>query len=316
MSDEQQSVEAGMSTQSAPAPEMTSQQEQGAVTESTTSAPAQTSFLDSLPEDLRGDSSLAPIKDLEGLVKGYVHSQRMLGNSVRIPGEDAGPEQLEEFYKKLDKVNGVIRRPNQEDPEAMNQFYNQLGRPESADGYKTGLPEDYPVDQNFYGTMGQVAHKAGLTSNQFTALAQAYAQQEKKVVEMFNQKHQEGVQTLKQTWGNDYDNRLKGAEQVLSFYKDKYPNAYNDIKASGLGNNPIFAVALSELAPMLQERGLVGEHQGFAYGTSPEEAQQIINEIRGNRQGPFYMKDHPEHDAKVQKVLDMQRIVEAAKRAG
>jgi hypothetical protein len=69
------------------------------------------SFIDSLPEDLRSEPSLADFKDLSGLAKSYVSAQKMLGSSVRIPTEEASPEAREEFYSKLQSVPGVVRIP-------------------------------------------------------------------------------------------------------------------------------------------------------------------------------------------------------------
>ena len=58
------------------------------------STPEPVDFRSSLPEDLREEASLADIKDVGSLAKSYVNAQRMLGSSIRIPGQDAGEEQM------------------------------------------------------------------------------------------------------------------------------------------------------------------------------------------------------------------------------
>ena len=98
---------------------------------------------DSVDESYR--DSVKDFKDINGLVKSYQSAQSMLGSSIRIPTDDASKEAKDEFYSRLSQVPGLTRLPNKDDPEAMNQFYNSLGRPESKDGYKIAI-ENLEVD--------------------------------------------------------------------------------------------------------------------------------------------------------------------------
>ena len=63
---------------------------------------------DSLAEDLRSEPSLKDFKDINSLAKSHVSAQKMLGGSIRIPGEDASDEARQEFYSKLSNVEGVV----------------------------------------------------------------------------------------------------------------------------------------------------------------------------------------------------------------
>ena len=53
-------------------------------------------------EGLRGDASLADITDINGMVKSYIHGQKMVGaDKIVIPGEDASDDERGAFFTKL-----------------------------------------------------------------------------------------------------------------------------------------------------------------------------------------------------------------------
>ena len=132
---------------------------------------AQTNWRDSIPEDLRDDASLKDITDPGVLAKNYVHAQKMLGTSVRIPGEDAGPEDLEAFYSKLDKIPGLMKSPNLENEEDVKAFYRTLGTPEDATGYQFEPADEsvkaiMPDLDDRLGYYKDIFHKANFTTSQ------------------------------------------------------------------------------------------------------------------------------------------------------
>jgi len=66
--------------------------------------------------------------------------RKFLGQSIRIPGENASSEDLAAFHDKLtSKVPGLTHVPDFKDAEAAGKFYSAIGRPEKQDEYK--LPE-------------------------------------------------------------------------------------------------------------------------------------------------------------------------------
>jgi hypothetical protein len=98
----------------------------------------------SIPDDIRGEKSLADIKDVGALAKGYVESQKMIGRSIRIPGKDAEKTDFDAFYGKLREVPGVVYMPDGADEAAMGDLYTKLGRPESPDKYQLKRPDNLP----------------------------------------------------------------------------------------------------------------------------------------------------------------------------
>src|SRR5210317_1139444 len=92
---------------------------------------------ESLPEDLRENKTLADVKDVGSLAQQFIDSQQMIGQSIRIPGPDAGEEAWKNFHSKLtDKVPTLIPTPDPDNEEVMSALYNRMGRPEDPEGYR------------------------------------------------------------------------------------------------------------------------------------------------------------------------------------
>lgn len=249
--------------------------------------------------------SVNDFKDLDGLVKSYNSAQSMLGNSIRIPGEDASEEARAEFYEKLSQVPGVARLPDMDNPEAVNQFYQSLGRPETAEGYKFELPEGVELDGEALGNFRDLAHSIGLTNEQANKLAEFEASRYQAYEQNLSDSRVEAENTLKQEWGNDYESRLTGAKEVINMYKDKYPEAIQDLVQGPAGNNPAFLNMLSELYGSLKESGTITPQQGVNYGVTPEEAKEKINEIYENTAHPYHNDNDPNHRQAVEKMAKL-----------
>ena len=88
--------------------------------------------------------------DLNKIADGYRNLESHASKSLKVPGEDATPED-------------------------WNAFYSKLGRPEKADGYelqlnREAIPEDFPYDEQAAIEFRNWAHEAGLTPKQAQAL--------------------------------------------------------------------------------------------------------------------------------------------------
>ena len=255
-----------------------------------------------IPSEYAEDPSLADIKDLSGLVKSYVSSQRMLGSSVRIPGEDASQEQIQSFYEKVEKVPGVVRLPEEGNEDSYNQFYNTLGRPTEPDGYTFDVPEGVATEEQL-AQFRNLAHKHGLTNKQAKVLVDFELEKYNEAQEYNAGWRTYAEQTLKERWGNDYQNRLEGANNVLADYKEKYPDEYDHLMAIGAGNNPIFADIVSKAAQSMQESGHVQPNAARVnYGLTPEEAQARIKEVMENQSHAYHDEEDPKHNEAVKKM--------------
>jgi hypothetical protein len=248
-------------------------------------------FRSSLSEELQGEASLADFKDVNGLAKSYVNAQRMLGSSVRIPGEDASPEAREEFYQKMEAAGGLMRKPDLENPESVNHLYNQLGRPEEASGYQAELPEGLEFDSEALGQFNQLAHEAGLTNSQYKQMLNVYSQEKLAEAEFQAQTSEQFLDQAKQMWGGEFQQRAEAAKAVKDMYMEKYPEAMKALVNGPNGNNPALLSMLAELSGTFQEKGMVGSSTKHQFGTSPEEAKEKITEIMANKSHAYWTGD-------------------------
>lgn len=281
-----------------------------ASTESAGSSLEPRGLSDMLPEDLRSEASLQSFKDVGALAKSYVHSQRMLGNSIRIPSEDTNPEAKQEFYERLSKVDGVMLKPNPEDPESMNKFFNSLGRPESPDKYDLKIPDDVApfLDQRKVEEYKQLAHRMGMTNEQANVYAQYEVQKLNEYTQRLQQGKEQSSKILRDQWGPDYENRMQGAKAAMEVYREKYPDAVNQLLGSEAGNNPALIAMLSELGQLHQESGHVGASRAVQYGMSSDEARDKIAEIMGNPSHPYFHDGDPNHQDAVARMKKLYSV--------
>jgi hypothetical protein len=101
-------------------------------------------------------------KDPKALATKAYNQEKLLGNRIPLPGKDATPEELNEFYAKL-------------------------GRPETADKYElkapADMPEGLPYDGEFAKRAAAEGHKLGLTQAQMAGLHDFWVTEQ---VGMFN----------------------------------------------------------------------------------------------------------------------------------
>lgn len=146
--------------------------------------------------------------ELDDETKGYIQNK----------GWD-NPVKAIKSYRELEKFNGanendLIRLPKDRAAEgAMDAVWNKLGRPESADKYIEAIefPDGVQVDKDRIGFYAEIAHKAGITQDQFKAVAQADAEYWGKMIaekEKQVQATQEAeYNALMQEWGSKASER-------------------------------------------------------------------------------------------------------------
>ncbi len=262
------------------------------------------SFIDNLPEDIRGEASLQDFKDVGGLAKSYVNAQRMLGGSIRIPGKDSSDDDKKEFLNKLQSVDGVMQAPNFEDPESMGNFYNSLGRPARSDEYSYDFPESFPVEKAYLDEFKNVAHEAGLTSKQYEAVMGAYSKEINDSLEFSNDVAKQYETKVKEMWGNEYSAKMGAVSAVRDLYVEKYPEAMQDLLAGPNGSNPALLSMMAELSGTFKEKGALTGANAVQFGTSPEEALEKISEIKSNKDHPYWSGD----SAAVERVNKLFKI--------
>lgn len=172
---------------------------------------------DSLPAELRDNPSLSDVNDIASLAKRFIDTKAMVGNSVRMPTDDAGDEDINAFVDKIlaNETVPLMRKPDPANEDAMKAVYDALGRPEDAGGYAAAEG----MDAEFFGAMAAEAHKLGLSKSQFEGLAAAQHQAQSAVMQQHVEQREASLGQLRGEWGPAFEEKSARAAQVAEAMK-------------------------------------------------------------------------------------------------
>ena len=206
----------------------------------------------SLPESLRNEPSLQTFTSVDNLAKSYVNAVKKIGGN---------PDHL-------------VQLP--QEGESRDNFYNQIGRPETPDGYNFGTePGDNRLD--FF---KDAVHKIGLTQDQATNMLQLYAAVENEQSKASDRANAdfavESQIELKREWGVDYDSKIDMAQRAVAQFAT--PEFSKIMDETGIGNHPELLKAFSKVGEAMGDDKLV-VGSGRAVGMSPQQAKEEIESL-------------------------------------
>lgn len=265
-------------------------------TEQPTQPTETTDWLSSLDEELRSSSSLKDIKDVNSLAKSYVNAQKMLGNSIRIPSNEASTEDRQKFLDKLKTVEGVV---SLEDKEAV---LDKLGRPKSF--------EEYTKIESSSEAFDKYAHEIGLTKQQHEALFKFLDKDAEQEQEKLKQSIDNTKKVLLDRYGKEgLSASIESVNALLGGVEGEQPEAVKLIKSGAYDNNPIILTALIEFAKTQVSSKEIPVSKGPS-GISPMEAREKINEIRNNPDHPYNKPFSREYKEASKKMDLLYKIAE------
>ncbi|MGB1651285.1 MAG: hypothetical protein ACPHEP_09675 [Acidimicrobiales bacterium] len=264
---------------------ITSEEEAVESTEAVTEEVVEKTWRDELPDELQGIKTLEKFKDVSGLAKSYVETERYFEGAIRIPDEKASSEEWERYYTKLG-------RPTQ---------------PDEYDFEKAELPEGMSYDEDFEKAFLNKAHSAGLNNKQVGELYDWWNSTSK---DMYVQNQVESENTIQRAeielradWGRQYDEKLAGVQRLVDKYADSADKQY--LEESGVGNNPQLARFLDRLAKDFGEGRHLGDPKVNAF-TDPESAQlakdAFYNDTKSDDYQAYFDETHPRHNQVVKMV--------------
>ncbi len=237
---------------------------------------APSDWRDSLPEDIR--AGVGDVNTIEDLAKGYVSAQSMVGDSIRIPGAEAGQEDWDKFYGKFDNVPGLTRY----DPDNLDSLHQAAGRPPTANDYEVD------ADADFLG----VAHAAGLSRQQVEALLEHDETILDESERESNVALEGDIQELRSEWGLAFEDKIGVAQQAVAFLDGITPGLVDALDSSGAGNLPPIIKLFEQLGANLGESDSgFGDSFQAQSGLTPHEAKAQIAEIQNNPQHPYHNGD-------------------------
>ena len=246
-----------------------------------------TNFIDTLPEDIRAESSLQNIQDVGQLAKGYVHAQRMVGaDKVPIPTKNSTPDD-------------------------WNAVFNKLGRPDSAEGYELQYQLQEGADITPINNFKAKAHELGLLPNQAQGLLDFYTNLEQGAMDTAQKDAElnrvENETTLRQEFGLAYDKKINQANSV---FKNFFAQDMADLKlqnGTSVGNHPGFIKALIKMSENFSEDNM-GAGQEESGAMTPAEADREIQKILGDPNHAYFQKNHPGHKSAVDEMFKLNNM--------
>lgn len=261
-----------------------------------------------LPESVREWQEVKDSSDAEAFYKQVGDMRSRLGRSLTIPGEDAGTDTKEAFYKKLhDKVPDLMKVPDFSDEETSKKVLREMGAPEDANGYERVKIDGIDIPDERWQVLTGAAAEAGLTKAQFNTVLQKVALEEQNDAIAGNEQFRDEINQLNLDWGLTKEARVNAITNLLQ-RTDAPEGLLNSVKGGKAG-----AQTLRWLHSVLDGMGGEGSqfysqaNQSSGFMT-PESAKESIAEIRENPDHPYNNKTSSGHAAARQKVRTLYQL--------
>ena len=230
--------------------------------------------MNELPPELQQTESLKQFKSVGDLAKSYVETKAAVGNSIRIPGEDAGEDARVDFINKLkDRVPELVLRPDDNDPASWALF----GKPESADKYE--VPEGVKLPDGSEATLRELMFEANLTKRQAEAMLKGMSKRGEEVTKTQSDAQLESEKALRGEWGAAYDQRIAMVKKI----KEQFGIDGDAKKLFGLAER------------MLSGESEFSSQPETSAAMTPAEAHRQIEEIENNPE--YWDKKNPQRQA-------------------
>ena len=245
---------------------------------------------DSISEEFRKDPSIEKFTEIDALAKSYINATKMIGqDKLVIPNNNSTEDQWNEVYEKL-------------------------GRPESADKYSLDAKSEVVnFDDTAIKSFAEQSHKLGLNNKQAQGILEFYknnmegtAQQSKIDTETAQA---QAEQQLRAEWGRDFEGKVKQAGALAK--ANINPEVLDMTLSNGtrLGDHPEIIKGFAKIAGMMSEDKIVATESENVDTKTDIESE--ISALTNDTNGPYWNKNHPEHDKIVQQVYTLREMLNA-----
>lgn len=257
---------------------------------STTNNTVQTSksWKEIISKEYRSNPNIEKFTEIDALAKSYINAVSMIGSDkIPVPTNNSTDEQ-------------------------WNEIYTKLGRPESPDKYKLDVKSDVvPIEETAVKSFAENAHKLGLNNKQAQGILEFY----KNNMEQSAQQQSINTETaqadaeaqLRKEWGRSFDENIKRAGSLAK--ANMSPELLDMQMKDGtrLGDHPEIIKGFANIANLISEDKIIGtEQENMSQGRDLEtEISTIVND----RNGPYWNRNHPDHDKVVQQVLTLRNMM-------
>lgn len=223
-----------------------------------------------------------------------------------------GPEDVLSSYRNLEKFTGgsknLVELPGVDaDADAMNAFFNKLGRPDSPDNYSFSMPD--AGDEELFNWFRQTAHETGLTDTQAAQLFGKWEELSSSRIEQIQQNALQSAEadiaSLRKEWGQGYDAQIQSgrrAVEALGLSQEQLADYEGKLGTAEMLK--LFATLGSKMGEDSFEDG---GRSGGAFGITPAAAQAQVQDLRMDKN---FMDKYLAGDKDA--VGKMQRLMEQA----
>ena len=246
------------------------------------------SWKEAISQEFRNDPNIEKFTEIDALAKSYINATQMIGkDKVAVPNKNSTEEQ-------------------------WNEVFDKLGRPASADKYTLDVKSDVvPLNEGDVKQFAENAHKLGLSNKQAQGVLEFYKNN------MESNAHQSKVDTetsqaqaeqqLRKEWGRDFEANVKRAGALA---KANLNTEILDLELKNgmrVGDHPEMIKGFAKIASLLTEDKIMSPEDENASKTSDIESE--ISSIMDNKDGPYWNKQHPDHDKMVQQVYTLREML-------
>ena len=246
------------------------------------------SWKEAISQEFRNDPNIEKFTEIDALAKSYINATQMIGkDKVAVPNKNSTEDQ-------------------------WNEVYDKLGRPESAEKYTLNAKSDVvPIDEQAIKQFAENAHKLGLNNKQAQGVLEFYKNN------METNAHQSKVdaetsqvqaeQELRKEWGRDFESNVKRAGALA---KANLNTEILDLELKNgmrVGDHPEMIKGFAKIAALLTEDKIISPEDENASKTTDIESE--ISSIMDNKEGPYWNKQHPDHDRMVQQVYTLREML-------
>lgn len=220
------------------------------------------------------------------------------------------PADVLNSYRNLEKFVGgsknLLEMPGENaDEAALNNFFNKLGRPESADKYNFNIPDG--GDAQLTDWFRQTAHKNGLTDKQASAIFDAWNEMSMARVQSMQDEmktnSEKDLENLRKEWGQGYDAQISAGKQAvkaLGLTEEKL----NEIEDK-IGTSELLRLMATFGSKMGEDSFDGGDRSNAGFGLTPAAARQEIADLKLNKDFMAeYLKGNNDAVAKMKRLME------------
>jgi hypothetical protein len=244
--------------------------------------------------ELGTDKSLESYKDLNGLVKSHIEAQKMIGNSIRLPGKDLEPEARTEANNAITaklRESGVIE-----------------SIPDAPEGYEFSIPETegFTANEKLITGFKDAAHKAGVPQAAATQLFDWYLNHQESVQAQSQIEFENMKDSMKKEFGGLYPRKMEAARRAVAKYMGVDGDGMISNLPPAIGRKLVMAFA--EIGdPMLEDGLVLGET--IPGVKSKEEVTAKMESMMQDEGSPLMDLSHPGHNKALEEYTKLNRML-------